>query len=186
MAFCCMTMRSAFVRGAFLSLCKESVATHSTFNFSLALPNARDELIFHGVVRQGQDDQVFVNGARDDEMTGATDVAQGRRNAAPAVSEVVMDAARHDPDAGPRRILEQIHQGLLDQRLITLPANGAKFAFAAPQDRKQLTFGGRGEQDIAQAQATFSERRLAPWAQPWRIKSRSSSRPVNLVYSPRS
>jgi hypothetical protein len=99
--------------------------------------------IFHAVVCQGQD------------------VAKIRRNAAPTVSEVVMDAVNHDPDAVPCRVLEQIYQGSLNQRLITLPADGAILAFAAPRDCKQLTFGGRGEQDIAQAQATFSEPRLS-------------------------
>jgi hypothetical protein len=140
---------------------KKPVAADSTFDISLTLPNAGDELIFHGVMCQSQNDQRFVNGARDDQMAGATDMAKARRNAAPAVSEVIMDAVSHDPDAGPRRVLEQIHQGLLDQRLITLPAGGAILAFAAPRDCKQLTFGGRGEQDIAQAQATFSEPRLS-------------------------
>lgn len=99
---------------------------------------------------------------------------------------MVVDAAGYDRDARTFRILEQIRQGLLDQGLISLSAERAKPGLAPSQYFVQLALCRVGEQDIAQAQATFSGLRLAARAPLLRMNARTSSRPDSLVYFPRA
>jgi hypothetical protein len=100
-------------------------------------------------MRQGQDDKGFVDDARDYQMARAADLARSPRNAAPAVSKVVVDAASYDCNAARFRVFEQIHQGLLDQSLVSPSAEGAELGLAPSQDVVQLALRGPGEQDIA-------------------------------------
>jgi hypothetical protein len=132
-------------------------------------------------MRQGQDDKSFAYDARDYEMARAADLARCPRNAAPAEFKVVMHAASHDCSAGTLRVFEQIHQGLFDQNFISLSAEGAKLGLAPPQDFVQLALCGSGEEDIAQAQATFSGLRLAARALLLRMNPRNCSRLDSFV-----
>jgi len=101
-------------------------------DIGLAVLYAGPELVVHAVVCQGQDDEGLVDDARDYQMARAADLARSPRNAAPAVSQVVVDAASDDCNAGTFRVFEQIHQSLLDQSLISLSAEGAELGLAAP------------------------------------------------------
>jgi hypothetical protein len=118
-------------------------------DIGLALPNAAPDLVIHAVVRQCQDNKRVVDDASDYQMPRPADLARGSRNAPPAVSKVVMDAASHVSDAGSFRVFKQIHQGLLDQNLVSLSAEGTEFRFTPPQDFAQLPLRGPGEQDTA-------------------------------------
>jgi len=92
-----------------------------------------------------------------------------------------MNAASDDCNAGTFRVLEQVHQGLLDQCLISPSAESAELRLAPSQDFVQLALCRAGEPDIAQAQATFSGLRLAARAPLLRMNARTSSRPDSLV-----
>ncbi len=127
----------------------ESVADRSAADIGLALLDAGPEFVIHAVVCQGQDNKGVVDDTCDDHMPRAIDLAPGPRDAAPAVSKVVVDAARHDCDTGTFRVFKQIHQGLLDQYLLSLPARDAEFGLAPPQNSVQLALRWPGEQDIA-------------------------------------
>jgi hypothetical protein len=52
----------------------------------------------------------------------SSDSGKRHPGAAPAVSQVIVDAASHDRHAGTFRVLEQVDQGLLDQCLVSLSA----------------------------------------------------------------
>ena len=122
---------------------------------------------------------------RNYQMARAADLARSPLHAVPAEPEVVVDAASDDCGAGTFRVLEQIHQGLLDQGLISLSAEHAELGLAPPQDFVQLALCGAGEEDIPQAQATVSGLRLAARAPLLRMNARNSSRLDSVVYSPR-
>jgi hypothetical protein len=84
----------------------ESVADGSAADIGLALLYAGLELVIHAVVRQGQDNKGVVDDTCDDQMPRAADLARSPRNAAPAVSKVVVDAARYDRNAGTFRVFK--------------------------------------------------------------------------------
>jgi hypothetical protein len=132
-------------------------------------------------MRQRQNDRGFVDDARDDQMPRAADLAGTPRNPAPAVSQVVVDAAGDDGNAGTFRVFHQIHQRLLDQRLISPPAEATELDLTPPQDVAQLVLRGSGEQHTAQAQAPFSGLRLSAPAPFLRMNARNASRPDSLV-----
>lgn len=75
-------------------------------------------------------------------MARAADLARGPQNTAPAVSEVVADAACYDLNGGTFRVLQQIHQSLLDQGLISLSAESTELHLAPRGD--DAVYGGRG------------------------------------------
>ncbi len=127
----------------------ESLTAHSAFEIGLPLPDSCPDLVLHAVVRQGQHDKGLFDDSRDDQMARAADLARNPRNAAPAVSKVIVDAASDNRDAGTAWVVEQIHQGLLNQNLISLSPESAELDRAPPQDFVQLALRGRGEQDIA-------------------------------------
>lgn len=119
-------------------------------------------------------------------MARAADLAWNPRNTAPAVSKVIVNAASDNRDARTPRVVEQIHQRLLDQNLISLSPESAELGRAPPQDVIQLALRGRGEQDIAKPQAACSGLRLTARAPLLRMNARTFWRLDSLVYSPRA
>jgi hypothetical protein len=124
-------------------------ANGSAFDIGFTVPYAGPEFVVHAVVRQGQDDRGLVDDTRNYQVARAPDLTRSSRNAAPAVSQVVVDAASYDRNAGAFRILEQVHQGLLDQCLVSPSAGSAELDLAPPQNFVQLALRGSREQDIA-------------------------------------
>ena len=88
------------------------------FRFALFDPAA--ELIDHAVVCEGQDEQLLVDYPGDDKVAGRTDAADLGRNATLAVSQMVVDSAIQRAGAPAPRIIEEVLDGLGDERSIPL------------------------------------------------------------------
>ena len=121
---------------------------HTSSEFRLARGRSLPEFLLHAVMGECEDIENRANNFRDDDMPRMAHLARRRRNAVPAVPDVIMQPAVDDTHVVPARVSGQILQRGPDQNLVSLAAQIAVHPATVREGFCQMTFSGLRQSNL--------------------------------------